>query len=91
MYQLGLLGVLRNRQVAAVAGLMRRALIRLRAGQRQTSDTFGGWQTLTIAMVRQNMEMIESRKMLLSRIDRVIRQVQKVAQQPTPPRRRVDW
>lgn len=92
MYQLGLLGVLRNRQVQPSLGLMRRALIRLqRLGGRDKPLTLLWWlANLTIvAMVRQNMEMIESRKMLLSRIDRVIRQVQKggpAAYFAAPPR-----
>ncbi|HMW48779.1 MAG TPA: CDP-diacylglycerol--glycerol-3-phosphate 3-phosphatidyltransferase [Cellvibrionaceae bacterium] len=92
MYQLGLLGVLRNRQVQPSLGLMRRALIRLqRLGGKDKPLTLLWWlANLTIvAMVRQNMEMIESRKMLLSRIDRVIRQVQKggpAAYAAAPPR-----
>lgn len=92
MYQLGLLGVLRNRQVQPSLGLMRRALIRLqRLGGKDKPLTLLWWlANLTIvAIVRQNMEMIESRKMLLSRIDRVIRQVQKggpAAYFAAPPR-----
>ncbi|MEY4589126.1 MAG: hypothetical protein RL497_1202 [Pseudomonadota bacterium] len=92
MYQLGLLGVLRNRQVQPSLGLMRRALIRLqRLGGKDKPLTLLWWlANLTIvAMVRQNMELIESRKMLFSRIDRVIRQVQKggpAAYVAAPPR-----
>jgi hypothetical protein len=80
MYQLGLLGVLRNKQTVPSLGLMRRALIRLqRLGGKDKPLTLLWWLSnlAIVAMVRQNMEMIESRKMLLSRIDRVIRQVQK--------------
>lgn len=80
MYQLGLLGVLRDRQTVPSLGLMRRALIRLqRLGGKDKPLTLLWWlcNLTMVAMVRQNMEMLESRKMLLSRIDRVIRQVQK--------------
>ncbi len=79
MYQLGLLGVLRDKQVNASLGLMRRALIRL---QRLGNDTplASLWWMANVAidaMIQQQMEMIEPRKMLLSRIDRIIRQVQR--------------
>lgn len=79
MYQLGLLGVLRGKQVKASLGLMRRALIRL---QRLGNDMplASLWWMANVAidvMIQQQMEMIEPRKMLLSRIDRIIRQVQK--------------
>lgn len=79
MYQLGLLGVLRDKQVKASLGLMRRALIRLqRLGNDKPLASL--WWMANVAidvMIQQQMEMIEPRKMLLSRIDRIIRQVQK--------------
>ena len=79
MYQLGLLGVLRGKQVNASLGLMRRALIRLqRLGNDMPLASLWWMANVAIdAMIQQQMEMIEPRKMLLSRIDRIIRQVQK--------------
>lgn len=79
MYQLGLLGVLRNRQQQASLGLMRRALIRLqRLGNDKPLSVLWWMANVAIdAMIQQQMEMIEPRKMLLSRVDRIIRQVQK--------------
>jgi hypothetical protein len=79
MYQLGLLGVLRGKQVKASLGLIRRSLIRLqRLGQDKPLSALWWMANLAVeAMIQQNMDMIESRKTLLSRIDRIIRQVQK--------------
>lgn len=79
MYQLGLLGVLRGQQQKAALGLMRRALVRLqRLGQDKPLAVL--WWAANVAiecLISEDMELIEPRKMLLSRIDRVIRQVQK--------------
>lgn len=79
MYQLGLLGVLRKRQVNASLGLMRRSLIRLqRLGNDKPLASLWWLANVAVdAMISQKMEIIEPRKMLLSRIDRIIRQVQK--------------
>ncbi len=79
MYQLGLLGVLRGKQVKASLGLMRRSLIRLqRLGNDKPLAVLWWMANVAIdAMLQQQMELIEPRKMLLSRIDRIIRQVQK--------------
>lgn len=79
MYQLGLLGVLRNKQTKASLGLMRRSLIRLqRLGCDKPLAILWWMANLAVeAMIQQQMEIIEPRKMLLSRIDRIIRQVQK--------------
>jgi hypothetical protein len=70
---------LRGKQVKASLGLMRRALIRLqRLGNDMPLSSL--WWMANVAidvMIQQQMEMIEPRKMLLSRIDRIIRQVQK--------------
>jgi len=79
MYQLGLLGVLRGKQVKASLGLMRRSLIRLqRLGHDKPLSVLWWMANVAIdAMIQQQMELIEPRKMLLSRIDRIIRQVQK--------------
>lgn len=79
MYQLGLLGVLRNKQTSASLGLMRRALIRLqRLGNDKPLAVLWWMSNLVVdALISEKMELIEPRKMLLSRIDRIIRQVQK--------------
>lgn len=79
MYQLGLLGVLRDKQASASLGLMRRALIRLqRLGNDKPLAVLWWMANLVVeALLQQGMELIEPRKMLLSRIDRIIRQVQK--------------
>ncbi len=91
MYQLGLLGVLRNKQSKASLGLMRRALIRLqRLDQSKPLAVLWWMANVTIdAMIQQDMELIEPRKMLLSRLDRIIRQVQKggrAAYEASPPK-----
>ena len=79
MYQLGLLGILRNKQIPASLALMRRALIRMqRLGNDKPLAVLWWLSNLVIeTMINQKMEVIEPRKMLLSRIDRIIRQVQK--------------
>ena len=79
MYQLGLLGVLRNKQPNASLGLMRRSLIRLqRLGNERPLSLLWWMANLAIdCIIQQQMELIEPRKVLLSRIDRIIRQVQK--------------
>lgn len=91
MYQLGLLGVLKNKQAVASLGLMRRALIRLqRVGSDKPLALLWWMANLVVdAFIQQEMELIEPRKMLLSRIDRIIRQVQKggaSAYQAMPPK-----
>lgn len=90
MYQLGLIGVLRGKQTKASLGLMRRALIRLqRLDQEKPLSVLWWMGNVAIeCMIQQEMEIIEPRKMLLSRIDRIIRQVQKGGQsayQASPP------
>lgn len=79
MYQLGLLGVLRNKQIPASLSLMRRALVRLqRLGHDKPLAVLWWLSNMTLdVMISEKMEIIEPRRMLLSRIDRVIRQVQK--------------
>lgn len=92
MYQVGLIGVLRSKQSVPALGLMRRALIRLqRLGGSDKPLTLLWWlgNLAIVAVVKQNMELLESRKMLFSRLDRVIRQVQQsgsVAYQAVPPK-----
>ncbi len=79
MYQLGLLGVLRSKQVPASLALMRRALVRLqRLGHDKPLAVLWWLSNMTLdVMISEKMEIIEPRRMLLSRIDRIIRQVQK--------------
>lgn len=79
MYQLGLLGVLRDKQQKASLGLMRRALVRLqRLGHDKPLAALWWMANLAVGcMISEQMELIEPRKMLLSRVDRIIRQVQK--------------
>ena len=92
MYQMGLIGVLRSDQSIPALGLMRRALIRLqRLGGSDKPLTLLWWlgNLAIVAVVKQNMELLESRKMLFSRLDRVIRQVQQsgsIAYQAVPPK-----
>lgn len=92
MYQMGLIGVLKNGQSGPALGLMRRALIRLqRLGGSDKPLTLLWWlgNLAIVAVVKQNMELLESRKMLFSRLDRVIRQVQQsgsIAYQAMPPK-----
>lgn len=92
MYQMGLLGVLRSDQSVPALGLMRRSLIRLqRLGGSDKPLTLLWWlgNLAIVAVVKQNMELLESRKMLFSRLDRVIRQVQQsgpIAYQAMPPK-----
>ena len=92
MYQVGLIGVLRSKQSIPALGLMRRSLIRLqRLGGSDKPLTLLWWlgNLAIVAVVKQNMELLESRKMLFSRLDRVIRQVQQsgsVAYQAMPPK-----
>lgn len=79
MYQLGLLGVLRDNQIPASLNLMRRALLRLqRLGNDKPMASLWWLGNLAIdALLVAEMELLDSRKFALSRIDRLIRQVQK--------------
>lgn len=79
MYQVGLLGILKNQQTKSSLQIMRRALIRLqRLGAEDQPLTVLWWMAATACdvFVQQNMDILQSRKILFSRIDRVIRQVQ---------------
>ncbi len=78
MYQLGLLAILQEKPAGPALMMMRRALIRLqRLGGQENPLTLLWWLgNLTFdAMIKQKMEMIPTRRLLLSRIDRVIKQV----------------
>ena len=78
MYQVGLLTVLRNRPSRPALMMMRRAMIRLqRLGGPDKPLTLLWWLgNITLdAMIRQQMDVIETRRHLLSRLDRVIKEV----------------
>lgn len=79
MYQFGLLGVLKQKNVPASFNMMRRSLLRMqRLGDGQPLCVLWWMASIALdAMAESGMEMIEPRKMLLSRLDRIIRQVQK--------------
>ncbi len=92
MYQVGLLGILRDNQCERSLAIMRRTLVRMqRIGGSQKPLTLLWWMAnLALATIeRQKMELLETRKMLLNRIDRVIHQTQKVgisAYNAAPPK-----
>lgn len=92
MYQIGLLGLMREKQVKNSLALMRRAMIRIqRLSGPQKSLTHLWWLSnlLLDAMSTENMAVLESRKLLFGRIDRVLRQVVssgEAALEATPPR-----
>lgn len=92
MYQVGLLSVLRGRPAEPALNMMRRALIRLqRLGGSDKPLTLLWWlANVTLdAMIRQRMELIEPRKLLLSRLDRVIKEVARsglAAMKAEPPK-----
>lgn len=75
MYQVGLLGLIRERQMRSSLAMMRRAMIRLhRIGGSDKPLSLLWWlaeQTLD-AIPRESMSIIESRKLLFGRIDRVM-------------------
>lgn len=78
MYQTGLLALLRGKNNKAALALMRRAVVRLQrlAGEDKPLALLWWLSNITLdAMIRHDLEMIETRKLLLSRIDRVIKQV----------------
>jgi len=92
MYQIGLLGLVREKQLKNSLALMRRAMIRMqRLTGTKTPLTLLWWMAnITLdAMNAQGMSILETRKTLFSRIDRVLRQVQnngEAALNAAPPR-----
>lgn len=92
MYQVGLLGLLRARQVKNSLAMMRRAMIRMqRLGGKNRPLTMLWWlaNLLLDAMHTESMALLETRKLLFGRIDRVLRQVQangESALNASPPR-----
>ena len=78
MYQLGLLAILRDKPTGPALMMMRRAMVRLqRLGGPENPLSLLWWLgNLTFeAMIQQKMQIIETRRLMLSRIDRVIKQV----------------
>ncbi len=79
MYQVGLLGLIRERQMRSSLAMMRRAMIRMH--RICTSDkplSLLWWlaeQTLDL-IPKESMSIVESRKFLFGRIDRVMRMVE---------------
>lgn len=83
MYQVGLLGFIRERQIKNSLAMMRRALIRLHRLSGSSKPLAQLWWlgNLTLdSFIRQGMSVTETRKMLFSRIDRIIRQVEKAGE-----------
>lgn len=83
MYQVGLLGYIRERNIKNSVALMRRALIRLHKIAGSVKPLSSLWWLGNVALevfISEKMEVIESRKLLLGRIDRVIKQVQDVGE-----------
>ncbi len=92
MYQIGLLGLIKERQIKNSVAMMRRGLKRIRrmTGNDKPLSLLWWLSDMTLdVLVGQNMQIIETRKMLFGRIDRIIRQVEKtgvVALDATPPK-----
>ncbi|TVZ39300.1 hypothetical protein P886_3698 [Alteromonadaceae bacterium 2753L.S.0a.02] len=92
MYQIGLLGLVRERQIKNSLALMRRAMIRIQrlSGKSKALTQLWWFANLLLdAMASENMSLLETRKMLFGRIDRVLRQVVangESAFDATPPR-----
>ncbi len=79
MYQIGLLGFIKERQVKNSIAMMRRGLKRLRRMSGNDKPLALLWWLADVtleAMSAQTMEIIETRKMLFGRLDRVIKQVE---------------
>ncbi|WP_045859679.1 hypothetical protein [Teredinibacter purpureus] len=92
MYQIGLLGLMREKQVKNSYAMMRRAMIRMQrlSGSSHALTQLWWMSNLVLdAMQTENMSLLETRKMLFGRIDRVLRQVQQNGEgalNASPPR-----
>lgn len=92
MYQIGLLGLLREKQIKNSLSMMRRAMIRLhRICGNDKHLTLLWWLCNLVldAFQTEDMRILETRKLLFGRIDRVLRQVVEkgdAALQSDPPR-----
>lgn len=79
MYQIGLLGLLREKQVKNSISLMRRGLVKLWRLSGSDKPLANLWWISNVtleAIADRNMSLLETRKFLFMRIDRVIRQVE---------------
>lgn len=80
MYQVGLLGLIKEKQIVNSLALMRRALNRVRRISGNGKPLSLLWwiadATLNVMKTR-DMQIIETRKMLFGRIDRILYQVEK--------------
>lgn len=79
MYQIGLLGLLREKQVKNSIAMMRRGLLklwRLAGSDKPLSNLWWISNVALEAISDRNMSLLETRKFLFMRIDRVIRQVE---------------
>lgn len=79
MYQVGLLGLMREKQVNNCVAMMRRSMTRLRKCTPEGKPMGLLWWLASVALevfVSREMQLIETRKMLFGRIDRIIRQVE---------------
>lgn len=80
MYQVGLLGLMRENQINNCIAMMRRSLIRLRRSTPDDKPLAQLWWMANVALevfVSHKMQLTETRKLLFGRIDRIIRQVEK--------------
>ncbi len=79
MYQVGLLGLMREDQIKNCIAMMRRSLIRLRRSTPDDKPMAVLWWLANVSLevfVSKKMQLIETRKLLFGRIDRIIRQVE---------------
>ncbi len=79
MYQIGLLGLIKERQVKNSIAMMRRSLKRLRriCGNDKPLSQLWWMGDVTLEVIgSQEMQLIETRKMLFGRIDRIVKQVE---------------
>ncbi len=79
MYQIGLLGVIKERQLKNSMAMMRRGLKRLRriGGNDKPLSLLWWLGDVTLGVIAsQEMQIIETRKMLFGRLDRIIKQIE---------------
>ena len=79
MFQVGLLGLIRERQLRNSLAMMRRAMIRMHriCGSNKPLSLLWWLADLALDVIpKESMSIVESRKLLFSRIDRVMRQVE---------------
>ena len=79
MFQIGMLNVLQGKQVRSAIGMMQRSFERMEAisSDRPMGILFWVGATALAAMRDENMEMTKARKLLLSSLDRQLKQIQK--------------